>query len=80
LYDNEYLFKKLILINLLNIMEALPDPLDDRVMKTVLPPPQKPLSKNKLFPKKSNPTLTPRFTRLEVTPRSFSQRRTTRKN
>jgi hypothetical protein len=34
-------------------MEALPDPLDDRVMKTVLPPPQKALSRNKLFPKKS---------------------------
>ncbi len=31
----------------------LPDPLDDRVMKDVLPPPQKPLSKSALYPKKS---------------------------
>ncbi len=35
-------------------MEPLPDPLDDRVMKEVLPPPQKPLSKALLYPKKSN--------------------------
>ena len=34
-------------------MEMLPDPLDDRVMKDVLPPPHKPLARNKLFPKKS---------------------------
>ena len=34
-------------------MEPLPDPLDDRVMKDVLPPPQKPLSKALLYPKKS---------------------------
>jgi serine/threonine-protein phosphatase 2B catalytic subunit len=33
-------------------MDVLPDPLDDRVMKDVLPPPHKPLSRNKLFPKK----------------------------
>ena len=34
-------------------MEPLPDPLDDRVMKEVLAPPQLPLSREKLFPKKS---------------------------
>jgi len=34
-------------------MEPLPDPLDDRVMKEVLSPPQKPLSKALLYPKKS---------------------------
>ncbi len=34
-------------------MESLPDPLDDRVMKEVLPPPQKPLPKSKMYPKKS---------------------------
>lgn len=34
-------------------MEPLPDPLDDRVMKDVLPPPQKPLSRALLYPKKS---------------------------
>jgi len=34
-------------------MEPLPDPLDDREMKDVLPPPQKPLSKALLYPKKS---------------------------
>jgi hypothetical protein len=34
-------------------MEALPDPLEDRVMKDVLPPPQKCLSKSKIYPKKS---------------------------
>lgn len=32
-------------------MEPLPDPLDDRVMKDVLPPPHKPLARNLLFPK-----------------------------
>ena len=34
-------------------MDTLPDPLDDRVMKDVLAPPQKPLSYSKLYPKKS---------------------------
>ena len=34
-------------------MDPLPDPLDDRVMKEILPPPQLPLSTNKLFPNKS---------------------------
>jgi len=34
-------------------MDPLPDPLDDRVMKEILPPPQQPLSTNKLFPKNS---------------------------
>jgi serine/threonine-protein phosphatase 2B catalytic subunit len=34
-------------------MDSLPDPLDDRVMKDVLPPPQKPLARSKLYPKKS---------------------------
>ena len=33
-------------------MDPLPDPLDDRVMKDVLPPPQVPLSYSKLYPKK----------------------------
>jgi hypothetical protein len=33
-------------------METLPDPCEDRVMKDVLPPPQKPLARSKLFPKK----------------------------
>lgn len=35
-------------------METLPDPCEDRVMKDVLPPPQKPLARSKLFPNKSN--------------------------
>jgi serine/threonine-protein phosphatase 2B catalytic subunit len=35
-------------------METLPDPLNDRVMKEVLPPPQLPLSRSKIYPKKSN--------------------------
>lgn len=34
-------------------MESLPDPCNDRMMKDVLPPPHKPLSNSKLFPKKS---------------------------
>ena len=34
-------------------MDSLPDPLDDRVMKDVLPPPQMPLSHSKLYPNKS---------------------------
>ena len=34
-------------------MDSLPDPLDDRVIKSVLPPPNKPLARTKLFPKKS---------------------------
>jgi serine/threonine-protein phosphatase 2B catalytic subunit len=34
-------------------MEPLPDPIDDRVMKDVLPPPQKPLAHSKIYPKKN---------------------------
>ena len=35
------------------MVDSLPDPCEDRVMKDVLPPPHKPLARNKLFPKKS---------------------------
>jgi serine/threonine-protein phosphatase 2B catalytic subunit len=35
-------------------MESLPDPLEDRVLKDILPPPQKCLSRSKLFPERSN--------------------------
>ena len=35
--------------------DYLPDPFEDRVMKDVLPPPQRPLQRNKLFPKKDLP-------------------------
>ena len=33
-------------------MEPLPDPLDDRVVKDILAPPNEPLDKQLLFPKK----------------------------
>jgi hypothetical protein len=39
-------------------MDPLPDPLDDRMIKSVLPPPHKPLARKKLFPKNSNNDLT----------------------
>ncbi len=35
------------------MVDSFPDPLNDRVMKEVLPPPHKPLEHSKLFPKKS---------------------------
>jgi hypothetical protein len=34
-------------------MDPLPDPLEDRVVKDILPPPNEPLSKELLFPKDS---------------------------
>jgi len=37
------------------MVEPLPDPFEDRVMKDVLPPPHLPLPHNKLFPKKGLP-------------------------
>ena len=37
------------------MVEPLPDPFEDRVMKDILPPPHLPLPHNKLFPKKGIP-------------------------
>ena len=37
------------------MVEPLPDPFEDRVMKDILPPPHIPLPHNKLFPKKGIP-------------------------
>ena len=37
------------------MVEPLPDPFEDRVMKDVLPPPHQPLPHSKLFPKKGIP-------------------------
>ncbi len=37
------------------MVEPLPDPFEDRVMKDILPPPHLPLPHNKLFPKKGVP-------------------------
>ncbi len=45
-------------------METLPDPLQDRVVTTVLPPPQLPLSREKLFPQKSIHIIKFRYSRL----------------
>ncbi len=66
-------------------MDTLPDPLDDRVLKDVLPPPQKPLSYSKLYPKKSIRIYNIRwYTRLEGSEgpsrkgRSFRQARLVR--
>jgi hypothetical protein len=35
-------------------MEPLPDPLDDRVVKDILSPPNEPLTTELLYPKKGN--------------------------
>ena len=37
------------------MVEPLPDPFEDRVMRDILPPPHIPLPHNKLFPKKGIP-------------------------
>jgi hypothetical protein len=50
---NHIINYKIIYKELLKIMETLPDPCEDRVMKDVLPPPQKPIPRSKLFPNKS---------------------------
>ena len=55
------------------MVEPLPDPFEDRVMKTVLPPPHLPLPHNKLFPKKNLPdwkTLRDHLTREGVIEKS----------
>ena len=39
------------------MVDTLPDPFEDRVMKEILPPPHLPLPHNKLFPDKTHPDI-----------------------
>jgi len=56
-------------------MKPLSDPKNDRVVKSVKPPPHKPLSSELLWDNNSDPSIIKRHSKLENFERSYEKRR-----
>lgn len=56
-------------------MQSLPDPKNDRVVKTVKPPPNKPLTSEMLWDDVERPSKLIRKTKLEIVTRPPQKRR-----